>query len=174
MKIALGIAGFAGVGKTTTAEMLQKIAAHHGVRVQLVPFAAPVKRIAIQEFGWDGVKDERGRRLLKCIGTDAGRVYDENIWVRKWTEVVKAEFATVDGVIADDVRFANEAEAIRALGGRVVRLVSQERGQRGEHASEQQEFDVDLVYNIAMNEPPMNVAAAVFAWIRKIAAGFTG
>lgn len=78
--ILIGLCGRAGAGKNAVADGIQKFYGDSLV-VQLA-FADAVKEIA-RSFGWNGKKDERGRRLLQVVGTEAGREYDPNIWINK-------------------------------------------------------------------------------------------
>jgi len=106
----IGFAGKAYSGKTTAAEM---------TGFQRMAFADELKRIATEVFGWDGKKDKKGRRLLQVIGTECGRAYDPDFWVRK-LECRIAEISvwpTIPDVAIDDVRFNNEARMIRERGG---------------------------------------------------------
>lgn len=60
------------------------------------------------------------RRVMQEVGGDWGRRWrGEDFWVSIW-----AKAATRIGgmVAADDVRYENEADAVRRLGGRVIRL----------------------------------------------------
>jgi len=163
MPYVIGICGYAQVGKTTLAKALQEILPH---ATFALPFALPVKFIAERIFGWDGQKDERGRRLLQVVGTDAGRAYDPDIWVRIWEkEAVKSlEFGM--SVIADDVRFQNEVDAIHRLGGTVIRLISKTRGVRLDHASEQPD-DLQVDWNVMGDLPPEEIALRVQELIRR-------
>ena len=69
-KIVL-FSGKAGTGKTTASNYLLYLAEKNGY---LLHFATMVKDIAKRYFWWDGVKDEKGRRLLQEIGR-TGRNY---------------------------------------------------------------------------------------------------
>lgn len=66
------------------------------------------------------------RIFLQRLGTEWGRqrIHSE-IWVEAWKSAVQAE-EWCEGValpvVADDCRFENEAKAIRAMGGKVVRI----------------------------------------------------
>lgn len=129
-RVFIGITGRAGAGKTTFANFLRDALAETEVRDRcgIVPFAAPVKEIATK-MGWDGKKDEKGRRLLQLIGTECGReCIGQDVWVKAWFGRVRAGASTLELVtIADDVRFENEAWAIRSLGGLIVRIDRPER-----------------------------------------------
>jgi len=121
----LGIAGRARSGKTTLANLVKSRLEARGATVVILPFAAPVKDIAYR-MGWDGEKDEKGRRLLQLIGTECGRECSgDYVWVSAWSRALsaKTEYWREDTVvIADDVRFPNEVDIIRKRGGIVVAL----------------------------------------------------
>lgn len=110
----VGISGKMGSGKSALAGALVSRGATR------VSFADPVRRIAA-ELGWDGAKDERGRRLLQSLGVMA-REYDPDVWVRMWEARADEIIRGGGRVVADDVRFPNEAEVIRSRGGIVVRV----------------------------------------------------
>lgn len=103
------IGGRAGVGKTTAGNYMQThLSKLHGLRVALSGFANPVKDIARSVFKWDGKKDDKGRRLLQVIGTDAGRDYNENIWVEYFLDSQLNSLFPNHIVLVDDWRFPNE------------------------------------------------------------------
>ena len=123
--IVIGLNGKFRHGKSYLAKHITEEAERQGLRAETVSFAEPLKDLCRREFGWDGVKDARGRLLLQTVGTDAGRSYNENIWVDKWMERVRGLSGSVDLVISDDMRFPNEVDAIESMGGvtcRVLRL----------------------------------------------------
>ncbi|MDR3668744.1 MAG: hypothetical protein P4L35_18035 [Ignavibacteriaceae bacterium] len=113
MKI-IAFTGLAQSGKTTAANFISG--------VKILSFADPVKQIALSSFNWDGVKDEKGRRLLQVIGTECGRAYDYDIWVKKMREQIEI-YAPLYKVLAiDDCRFNNESELVKELGGIVIEI----------------------------------------------------
>lgn len=126
----IGIAGPMLSGKSTAAGVLAK-----RYNAEIIPFAAPLKAFA-KQLGWNGKKDERGRRLLQLLGTECGRqCIDPDIWVKQWIHYIETQtFASV--IIADDVRFENEATKIRELGGKIIHL-DRPGYDLGPHASEQ-------------------------------------
>jgi len=84
--LIVGFSGRAGAGKDTAAAGLFEA---FGTGAATLPFwwarrsiAQSLKDLAADEFGWDGAKDERGRRLLQGIG-QAARDYDPEFWLRK-------------------------------------------------------------------------------------------
>ena len=126
MKI-IAFTGLAQSGKTTAANVIPG--------VKILSFADPVKQIALTAFGWDGVKDEKGRRLLQVIGTECGRAYDYDIWVKKMREQID-KYSPIYTVIAiDDCRFDNESALVRELGGLVIEILRPGCAPDG-HASE--------------------------------------
>ena len=61
------------------------------------------------------------RPLLQIVGTEIGRQYlgPDTIWIDRFLSTV----ADIDGpVVCDDVRFANEAEALLAAGFKIYRV----------------------------------------------------
>ncbi|MGL5816659.1 MAG: hypothetical protein ACRCYR_03780 [Phycicoccus sp.] len=74
----------------------------------------------VDDRGWERCKDTypEVRALLQRCGTDAGRnVLGANVWVNAAMSDLPA-----GDVVFTDVRFPNEADAIRAAGGIVVRV----------------------------------------------------
>lgn len=147
----VGFYGKAGAGKTTAATVLEDIigGGHTPLDLSSSPFypvsalafADPIKEIARQSFGWDGEKDERGRKLLQVIGTECGRHYNENIWIDKTMAKVDVRVngrPTSNLYIIHDVRFENEALAILGRGGVIVEVTGRahELGANAGHASE--------------------------------------
>lgn len=117
----IGIHGLAGVGKTSLADRLCRTSRTAGLSPAITPFAEPVKSFA-KAMGWDGRKDAKGRRLLQLIGTECGReCIGPSVWVDQWEKTVLTRKADV--VVADDVRFVNEAVKVRELGGLLVKVV---------------------------------------------------
>lgn len=142
----IGLTGKAGSGKSTAADMI-KVQHSNGVGVLIIPFAKRLKEMA-KLAGWDGLKDEKGRKFLQDFG-ELFRRYDDSYWVREWQLEVDRQIqeeryyrglsAPKDWmVIVDDVRYDNEAEEINWLGGKIYRVVG--RGglpnELGNHESE--------------------------------------
>lgn len=103
----IGITGLAGAGKTYAATWFKLRTGG-----EIWSFAAEIKRIA-KTMGWNGEKDARGRKLLQDLGS-IGREYDRQCWISR--------MPTDRPVIIDDVRFVNEAAAIRSVGGIIIRI----------------------------------------------------
>lgn len=126
----VGLSGYARSGKDTVASLLP----HHTRRA----FADPMRdalytlnpiifdhheRVSdlVDRFGWDKAKVmfPELRRLLQVLGTEVGRqMIDEDVWVTMATR----DLSPSDDIVFADVRFPNEAKAIKALGGTVWRI----------------------------------------------------
>lgn len=102
------LSGKAGVGKTFSAEyLLEQLYAVGFSRIKYIPFAKAVKEVA-KYIGWDGKKDQRGRKFLQSIG-NYGREYDQDCWARKISAVINNYDALpYEIVLIDDWRYENE------------------------------------------------------------------
>lgn len=147
MSRVIGLCGPEGAGKSTVARLL---AEHHGA--EILPFAEPLKRMILalgvdpkHVFGTPAEKLEplelfggkSARVVLQRLGTEWGRQQiDDEFWVRAWLQRVKKAHAGV--VVADDLRFANEAAAVQSLGGCIVCIVRSlnDFQRKPKHASE--------------------------------------
>lgn len=141
-------------GKTTIANMLTSEA-----HFERVPFAGTLKemmRVLLLDLGYSQTETTlfmRGdktcelrhdipttlRHALQTLGTEWGRMsIDRELWIKAWKGHVVRVFESplrVDGIVVDDVRFPNEVEAIRDLGGDMW-VVTRPEAERLPHASE--------------------------------------
>lgn len=136
MKV-FGITGFARSGKDTAAAYMVK---EHGytrlafadtirdVLYALNPIVDKdyIGKLRVQDIvnkaGWDVAKVEfpEVRELLQRLGVEAGR---EILGKTIWTDTVfKKASALGCNVVISDVRFPDEVEAVRSLGGKVIRI----------------------------------------------------
>lgn len=135
----IGLTGAAGAGKDTVAAHLYRrhgymklaladplyamISAMTGLTVeQLADRAVKEKQIA-----WVGASP---RQLLQTIGTEWGRgTLGDDIWIKNLFRRIDAYSSAMRnwndrlGFVVTDVRFENEAEAIRSRGGIIVEVV---------------------------------------------------
>ena len=112
----------------------------------------------VDQKGWDEAKKEpEVRQLLQRLGTEGGRVaLGEDVWV-------KALFASPHAarIVIPDVRFENEARAIRERGGVVVRVHRDGVGPINNHVSDRINFEADIdVYN---DSTPENAYLTILA-----------
>ena len=154
------IGGKAGVGKTTSARrILMKLEEERGLLFYLTAFAHPIKQIAEEHFGWDGKKDEKGRRLLQVLGADAGRAYDQDLWVKKLeNRILEEVFYPYNFVIVDDWRYPNEAEYFKAnpfydvTTIRIIRKTSLDNELLASHESENSLLNYKSDFEVDNNE----------------------
>lgn len=109
------ISGKAESGKTLAANILKKLLEAKGKKVTLLPFASYLKFICREHFGWDGKKNEEGRRILQHVGTDIVRKRNPDFWVEIVAKFVETFGEDFDYIICDDTRFVNEIEYFRSL-----------------------------------------------------------
>lgn len=137
----IGLTGKARSGKDTVAGFLP------GCRIS---FAAPLKRglktmlrldeehvngsLKEVELDWLG---KSPRQLLQTLGTDWGRnLVHQDLWLLLAKRDIESMLALNIDVIVTDVRFDNEAELIRSLGGQVWHIVRPDAQAVNAHASE--------------------------------------
>jgi hypothetical protein len=142
----VGLVGLRGVGKTTVANVIAEY-----YRFDVLAFAATLKSMLIsagvpfenvygdkKEVPLEMLCGMTARHAMQTLGTEWGRdCIGANIWANLWIERAKARLKTFDGVVADDCRFPNEFQAIKEMGGVIVRLRSKNREVMGDiHESE--------------------------------------
>jgi hypothetical protein len=78
-------------------------------------------RYEVDHYGWEGVKEmyPEVRSYLQRLGTEGGR---ENLGESVWVDGLFRDYETWGPTVITDVRFPNEANAIRKRGGLVVRI----------------------------------------------------
>lgn len=93
------------------------------------------------------------RSLMQNYGTDVCRGIDTEYWTNKWKKSVGMTVLETN-VICDDVRFKNEADAVRACGGIVVRIVRTDLTHTDGHISETEQDTIvpDDTITIKTNE----------------------
>lgn len=139
----VGLSGYPGVGKDTIAKML------HPRGYVRIAFADPIRNLAydldpavhdqVEMFGWEkayGGRDSYVRRYLQKLGQKAR----EHLYAGIWIDVALQHIGVEGNYVITDVRYINEAEHIRALGGKLVRV---ERPGHGPVNSHQSELEMD-------------------------------
>lgn len=77
------------------------------------------------------------RRMMQTLGTEWGREYIRaDIWLLLWRSHVVRLLATGQSVVVDDMRFVNEYDLVRALGGITWRVDRRLPWSRDQHQSE--------------------------------------
>lgn len=158
----IGLTGRAGSGKDYTFGVW---AAEFGPYVSRVAFADEVRFEIERSLGltpydarglWEKPYPVEVRKLLQWWGTEYRRAQDPEYWVNQGRRTIAEELGYMDLVVVTDVRFANEADAIRDLGGLVVEVRASDATRADRlggklppfHASEDIDFEVDgFVFN---------------------------
>ncbi len=153
----VGLMGFAGAGKDSAAAHLTE---HHGfVRVA---FADPLKAVyyglnptvpldldaqetlgidhwnlplqfLVDTYGWDGAKGVKAvREGLQALWA----LVRDNLHPEAWIDGALRKADGVDRCVITDMRYTNEIEAIRSIGGHVVRVDRPGVGPANDHVSE--------------------------------------
>lgn len=158
----IGLSGVARSGKDTVADMLVKKRGY--VKMS---FADPIREAlytlnpnitvenmgvvslssAVDGMGWEILKTYSSdiRPLMQRMGTEVGReMFGEDFWVKQaMRKAVQHEL-----VVFSDVRYPNEADAIRAMGGQIIRIerigVNAVNGHASEHALGAYRFDEEI------------------------------
>lgn len=122
----VGLTGYAGSGKDALGRFL--VSNHGFVRVA---FADAVKVMALEQYGWNGRKDEFGRALLQEVGSMMREEYEHY-----WVDIAFSEASKHKHVVFTDLRYHNELVRLRQLGGLFVRIIRQGVGPINDHPSE--------------------------------------
>lgn len=131
MAPVVGLVGGIGCGKTTGAGALvtcgyQRASFAHALKLSVLATLKPLGMEHRHVFGTQADKAEpipglggtTGRRALELIGTEGYRAAYHDVWVKLWA-VTRLQTAKY---VFDDVRYLNEAKAIRDAGGLLIRL----------------------------------------------------
>lgn len=133
------------VGKNQLGNYLVELGPEYGFKYSFtVSFASALKQKASELFGWAGMQDEnyyeRNPELRSIVLPKVGktprqimiefgmklREIHPDIWLNlTMDEICKQNSKVGDGVLAviTDVRFPNEAEKVKSLGGLVIKVV---------------------------------------------------
>lgn len=138
----VGICGYKRVGKDTAADAFRGFNRY--------ALADPLRTACCEIFGWDRkrIEDKEAvdpfwgispRRAMQVVGTELFRQHlvviepsVGNVWINS---MVRRYLACKQNLVVSDVRFPDEADAIRQLGGWILRIHRPGYGP-GDHASE--------------------------------------
>lgn len=177
----VGLAGPAGVGKSTIARALCELGRSSGLpEFKRQRFAGPLKDMLMVGLGLtreqvDGAEKETPtdllcgrtpRHAMVTIGTDWGRnMIGEEIWLRAGMRRVEQDLIAGYAVVIDDCRFDNEAKAVREIGGVVVQLSRTGVQIQSDHASEAgvsaRYVDFTIINDRTPEQTARNIAWAV-------------
>lgn len=151
--ILFGLSGYARSGKDEAAKALEELGykrvafadklrealvALNPIVDEFLKFPDPI-RVAdvVREYGWDGYKateyGDEVRALLQRLGTEVGRnVLGANIWV----DAALNNLDPSGRYVVTDCRFPNEFKAVKARGGKVIRISRPGVGPANNHPSE--------------------------------------
>ena len=128
--ILIGIAGPAQSGKSTLAGEFRRLVEFRGQKYCERPFAGSLKRM-LASIGVDVSDLSKNvpvpfldgritpRVMMQTLGTDWGRSLLPDLWLRVWQHELDDSANTV---CVPDIRFDNEAELVRELGGIVIHI----------------------------------------------------
>jgi hypothetical protein len=126
----VGISGKAGSGKSTAAQVLIDAG---WTRVKMAgPFKDMLRAIGLtdahiegdlKEVPCDLLQGQTPRHAMITLGTEWGRdIIGANLWIDLAARRIKGALDAGCSVVVDDIRFDNEADVIRDLGGCTVRI----------------------------------------------------
>ncbi|WP_025275009.1 hypothetical protein [Haloglycomyces albus] len=163
----IGLTGYARTGKTTVADILVR---DYGYEHRA--FASKLKQILremnptigyhnLDELLSDGEEHVKRypeyRRYLQRLGHACRRHLGATVWidalVRDWNP-------SADTVISD-VRYLNEADAIRQRGGFIVRVTREGVGPANSHDSETELAEIDHDFELGNNSDASGIAQDV-------------
>lgn len=184
----IGFSGKLGSGKSFVAENVFAKMLSPAPTV-IMSFADQIKVNVIVQHNIDPhkcfvEKDEHTRKLMQRVGTEEGRnVYGHDIWLRyalQWMLIHASR--GIKRIIIPDVRFHNEFDFIKELGGTMIRVDAPKRNraalekeaakgtgtpeQIGSHVSET-ELDSGRVFDYIINND-VDASSGMFTQVRDI------
>ena len=145
----IGIAGKANAGKTTAANYIadkydfRRVAFADPLKKGLAEFTGlplrmfydqNIKNIDIPEYNNTSL-----RYMMQFVGTECFRDnFGENFWInRMLLEIENLSKEGIDNIVIDDIRFKEEAEMVKELGGYVIFITRPDENTiRSSHRSE--------------------------------------
>jgi len=166
----IGIAGYAGVGKDTLADLLveregfEKRAFADKLK-QFYYSVAPLAHVdLIDELGWDAAKrfNMEIRAGLQGLGSAGRNTFGKKFWIEQAMPNIfdSQEF----NYVFADVRYQNEADEIWSRGGVIIRLKRDEINPANDHASEL-ELDTIEADIVIENHSPESALSEVLEYL---------
>lgn len=139
----IGFTGSAGSGKSTASKALTSIG---WVNVKMAgPLKDMLRAIGFTEDHIEGdlkevpsnmLSGKTPRYAMQTLGTEWGRdIIGPEFWINIAKRRIEDQLSKGNSVVVDDVRFQNEADMIRSLGGSIVGIKGR-GGINGSHVSE--------------------------------------
>ena len=125
----IGLTGHKGSGKTLAADVISR----EIPEFKSFAFADPLREVCSIVFGLSTAEmsdrslkeqplerypNESPRQIMQKVGTECIRAHYPDAWI----EALKHRVKPFPNAVVSDVRFANEAESIRQMGGFIVRI----------------------------------------------------
>lgn len=127
------------VGKDTAAKFLDTHLRCHGVRSVKLSFAAKLKAVCYDMFHWAGLQpgifyeDEKNAHLREVVLPKIGKT-PRQIWIEVgnkmrevysdvWIDNALHGTPSAQVLIITDLRFANEASKVKALDGKIFKII---------------------------------------------------
>lgn len=165
--IIIGIGGYAGAGKDAVADVLED---SHGFYRTFMsqPLNAALCRLnpqievrhgvifryteLIRQLGYTRAKEfAEVRRLLQAMGTEVGReLFGETFWVDQMRKYL-GSYKPDDDVVVTGIRFPNEVDMIRSLGGMIWWVARPGYGPVNSHISDSS-LTHDVFDHVVMND----------------------
>lgn len=134
---AIGFGHRSRVGKDTASKFLNTELRLAGVKTVHVSFAWKLKEICYDLYGWAGLKQPihyenfpADRQIkLPILGLTPVEIWVavgnklREVYPKTWIDLALRGNKNAEFVIVSDVRYQNEVEAIKELGGRVYKIV---------------------------------------------------
>lgn len=164
----IGLSGYARSGKDTVSKILvedykfTRVAFADPIRNFLYemnpPLSGPSLTSIVDDYGWDVAKaNPEVRRLLQNAGIAARKVFGADFWIKQALKTISPE----NKVVITDVRFPNEAEMIRSLGGQVWRVIRPDVEAVNDHISEHALSDYEFDFDIYNDSTLVNLAGDI-------------
>lgn len=101
-------------------------------------------------------KPQPFRALMQNYGTEVRRRDNADYWVNIWKDSVSGALKDKKHVVADDVRFLNEAKAVKDAGGILVKLMREDIQTTGNHVSETEQDNIKCDVEIKLIKNDFN------------------
>ena len=94
------------------------------------------------------------RTLMQCYGTEVRRADNENYWKNKW---IVSTMEKGGRIVCDDVRFLNEADAVKSVGGFIIKIEREGLVSNDTHKSETEMDSINYDYVISVPDGAVDI-----------------